>query len=473
MNGERAERHLRLAAEAGLRRSRTLPDFGTAPNARAVFTDCIARLNGVAAALTAVGALDADRADEILLQFQAALAVRHRLHPQTAGPLLRSVRPRPVTVGGPATGSPPEPTTPTTPAAPAAPWRVWPVGRMLPFRDEFVAGELYVLSLLVTAERAQARAVAPMRPAIAGVARHTAFPLPLETATATDDRGTEYQVMVYGGGDGRHWEGRLDIEPAPPAGASWLELAIGDSALRLRIDLTAPVPPADVTTRPQDRQPGEQLLEHVAQQILVTSAGRPGDARRQAYALGDVVAGLEAAGALSPFSPVPGYLAMICERLGIDGHGVAATPAGQLPPPWLSVLAWYGRRHRPPVHDGTASAGTVLPDVDGARIAVAGLHTRGDQTLLHVVAGRDRPGRVAVDAGPLSHPGFCCWLRDDGGQWHVAVPGSWSSDGHGEVTGSLQVLPPLGRDTSRITLLASTLTSQVRAEVPLRWWAAP
>jgi hypothetical protein len=35
------------------------------------------------------------------------------------------------------------------------------------------------------------------------------------------------------------------------------------------------------------------------------------------------------------------------------------------------------------------------------------------------------------------------------------------------------VLPPLGRDCSRVTLLASTLTSQVRAEVPLRWWAAP
>ncbi|HEY2268351.1 MAG TPA: hypothetical protein VGI96_37440, partial [Streptosporangiaceae bacterium] len=67
MDGERAERHLRLAAESGLRRSRTLPDYGTAPNLRAVFTDCIARLNGVAAALTAVGALDADRADEILL----------------------------------------------------------------------------------------------------------------------------------------------------------------------------------------------------------------------------------------------------------------------------------------------------------------------------------------------------------------------------------------------------------------------
>jgi hypothetical protein len=466
VNGERAERHLRLAAEAGLRRSRTLPDFGTAPNLRAVFTDCIARLNGVAAALTAVGALDADRADEILLQFQAALAVRHRLHPQTAGPLLRPARPRPVAVGGPVAATAPAPEA-------AGPWRVWPVGRMLPFRDEFVAGELYVLSLLVTAERAQALAVAPMRPVIAGMGRHTAVPLPLEAATARDDRDTGYQVMVYGGGDGQHWQGRLDIEPAPPAGARWLELAIGDDdALQLRIDLTAPVPPAEVTVRPQDRQPGEQLLEHMAQQILVTTDRWLGGSRRQAYALGDVVAALEAAGALSPFSPVPGYLAMICERLGIDGHGLTAAPTADLPPPWFSVLSWYGRRHRPPVHDGTASAGTVLPDVDGARVVVGGLHTRDGQTHLHVVVGRERPGRLVVDAGPLSHQGFCCWLRDDSGQWHVAVAGSWSSSGR-EVTGSLQVLPPLGRDTTRVTLLASTLTSQVRAEVPLHWWAAP
>ncbi len=35
------------------------------------------------------------------------------------------------------------------------------------------------------------------------------------------------------------------------------------------------------------------------------------------------------------------------------------------------------------------------------------------------------------------------------------------------------MLPPLGRDTARVTLLASTLTGHVRAEVPLRWWAAP
>jgi hypothetical protein len=185
-----------------------------------------------------------------------------------------------------------------------------------------------------------------------------------------------------------------------------------------------------------------------------------------------VVAALEAAGALSPFSPVPGYLAMICERLGIDNHDITAAPTADLPGPWLSMLAWYGRRHRPPVYDGTAAVATVLPDVDGARVALGGLHTRNSQTRLRLVVAPRQSG-PAMDTGPLSHRRFSCWLRDDTSQWHVGVPEAWHGDGDGEVAGALQVLPPLGRDSSRVTLEISTVNRRVRAEVPLRWWAAP
>jgi hypothetical protein len=472
VNRDRAERHLRLAAEAGLRRGRALSDYGAAPGGAAFFTDGILRLSSVAMALTTVGALEAELADDILIQFQAALAVRRRLQPQTgAGPLLLR-RPRQLVPAGAA-----PPPRPARPPAPAAPWRLWPVRRMLPFRDDFVAGELYVLSLLVTADRAQALVFAPLRPAIAGSAGFTGFPEPFARITAADDRGTAYQVNFRGGGTVTQWEGQLVIDPPPPAGARWLELSTGPDAPRLRIDLTAGPPVSDVTVQPQDSQPGEQLLEHAAQQILASSAGHPGDTRRQAYGLGDVVAALEAAGALSPFSPVPGYLAMICERLGIGNHDITAAPTADLPGPWLSMLAWYGRRHRPPVHDGTAAVSTVLPDVDGARVALGGLHTRNNETFLHLMVAPDPSAGPSdgplTDAGPFSHPGFSCWLRDETRQWHVAVPGRWQGDGDGEVTGTLRVLPPLGRDSGGVTLLASTLHSRVRAEVPLRWWAAP
>jgi hypothetical protein len=468
VNRDRAERHLRLAAEAGLRRARALSDSRIGPGPATIFGDCILRLNSVAMALTAVGALEAGRADDILVQFQAALAVRRRLQPPTAGPLLRR-GPRRMAL---AVAAPLRP--PGGPRPPSPPWRLWPVGRMLPFRDEFVAGELYVLSLLVTGRRAHALIFASTRPAIPGGAPFAGFPDAFAKITATDDRGTAYQVTLRGGGSGTQWQGQLVTDPAPPAGARWLELAAGHRGPPLRIDLTVPPPEAEVTVRPQDRQPGEQLLEHAAQQILV-SAGRPGDARRQAYGLGDVIAALEAAGALSPFSPVPGYLATICERLGLEGHGVTAAPAAGLPGPWLSMLAWHGRRHRPLVHDGTAAMGTVLPDVDGARVALGGLHTRDNRTFLHLMTAAQPATGPVVGAGPFSDPGFSCWLRDEHRQWHAAVSESWlgEGDGDGAVSGTLQVLPPLGRDCARVTLLAGTLTGRVRAEVPLRWWAAP
>ncbi len=476
MNRDRAERHLRLAAEAGLRRARALSDTGAGPGSSALFTDCVLRLSSVAMALTTVDAIDVEQADDILIQFQAALAARRRLLPQTAGPLLRR-GPRRL-IPGPAARStqPQSPASPQSsssePAEPAEPWRLWPVGRMLPFRDEFVAGELYVLSLLVTVDRARVLVFAPLRSAIPGSAGFAGFPEPFSQITAADDRGTAYEVNFRGGGSGLQWQGHLTIVPAPPAGARWLELAIGDTAPRVRIDLTVPPPPAEVTVRPQDRQPGEQLLEHAAQQILASSsAGRLADTRRQAYGLGDVVAALEAAGALSPFSPVPGYLATICERLGLADHGITAAPAAHLPGPWLSMLSRYGRRHRPSVHDGTAAMGTVLPDGDGGRVALGGLHTRNEETFLHLVVGPGPAG--AADAGPFSHRGFSCWLRDDARQWHAAVPGSWAAGEDDIVTGTLQVLPPLGRDCSQVTLLAETLTSRVRAEVPVRWWAGP
>jgi hypothetical protein len=469
VNRDRAERQLRLAAEAGLRRARALADDVGGPGTPAVFSDCTLRLSNVAMALTAVGALEAERADDILIQFQAALAVRRRLQPQNAGPLLRR-GPRRLAL----TGTTPPLFQPATLEAPTAPLRLWPVGRMLPFRDEYATGELYVLSLLITADRAEALTIASIRPGVAGGARYSAGPEPFAPVTVADDRGTAYQVSFDGGGgNATRWEGQLTINPAPPTGARWLELATGPGAPRLRIDLTTGPPAADVTVQAQDSQPGEQVLEHAAQQILASAAGRPGDARRQAYGLGDVIAALEAAGALSPFSPVPGYLATICERLGIGGHGVTAAPTAGLPAPWLSLLAWYGRRHRPPVHDGTASAGTVLPDVDGAQVAVRGLHTRDNRTFLHLVVAPGTSTGPILRAALLSQRGFSCWLRDDAGQWHVAVPEAWHSDAAGVGTGTLQVLPPLGRDCSRVTLLARTPASSVRAEVPLRWWAAP
>jgi hypothetical protein len=68
------------------------------------------------------------------------------------------------------------------------------------------------------------------------------------------------------------------------------------------------------------------------------AAPGPGPPATAADGLGDVIAALRAAGALSPLSPVPGQLAALCARLHLTGHGITAPPARNLPGPWLSML---------------------------------------------------------------------------------------------------------------------------------------
>jgi hypothetical protein len=471
VDSERAERHLRLAAEAGLRRALMLPRYDAELRSRDVFTDSIARVHGVAAALIAAGAIDAHRAEAITLQFQAALAVRHRLHPHAAGPLLgppHRWRPGP---HAPAASA--APGVPGAPEAPGArPARVIPVGRMLPFRDEDVAGELYVLSLVITEHQAVAPVVARIRHSVHGggwlPAAHGYVPVSL---TAADDQGTTYIAGLEGGGDLHQWEGRVRFLPPPPPGASWLRLGTGPDDNGFRIDLTAKPATAGAVVTPVSADPGEWLLDNMVRDIVARAVEGTVTVQRRSGGPGDVIAALEAAGVLSPFSPTPGRIATIYERIGITRHGITARPAADLPEPWLSALAYFGRRHRPPVQDGTATVAVVLPEMDGAQLALAGLHTRADQTFLHIVA-RGLPDIAPFGSGQAALLDSGGWLRDDAGQWHVAVSRKRRETGD-EASVVWRVLPPLGRETAAFTLVRTAPGSRATVQVPLSWWASP
>jgi hypothetical protein len=487
MDRERAERHLRLVAEAALRHARTLPSgIGGEVHPYDVLTRCVRPFQWAAAALIAVGAVDTGRADVLLDEIQAALACRH-LSAISSGPAFR----RQAGALGPAAG----PTGPTGPAGPTGPLtgrpvgspaglpeatsvygapRLIPIGRMLPFRDEAGSGELYLMSLLVTGTQAVIPAVARYRPFGRGAGIFPApSPLPpFEGVSATDDRGTSHQVYSHSGQMRPDWSGHLEIRPVPPAGARWLEVS-GAAGASARIDLTRPTGPCDAPVEPRTAPAAEKLLENVAQHILAVAAELPGMAQQTADGAADMVAALEAAGTLSPFSAVPGYLATVCERLGIDDQRIPARPAARLPEPWLSVLACYGRRHRPAVRDGTAAVAVLLPELDGARIALTGLHTMRGHTFLHVF-GRGLAQALPARCGPAAYPAFGWWLRDDAGHWHVAVQRHWEQRfGDGETMLELHVVPPLSHETACCTLLVATRTAQAGVHLPLAWWATP
>jgi hypothetical protein len=114
-------------------------------------------------------------------------------------------------------------------------------------------------------------------------------------------------------------------------------------------------------------------------------------------------------------SPVPGQLARLCVRLGIDGHGITAPPAGDLPERWQDMLA---RRREPQAPAPGILTGTVaeLPELDGAKIAIAGLHHGDRGTIMHLLATG-----VTLEAGwPYAiRPVPALWIRDSYGRWHA------------------------------------------------------
>ena len=88
-----------------------------------------------------------------------------------------------------------------------------------------------------------------------------------------------------------------------------------------------------------------------------------------------------------------------------------------------------------------------LPELDGARIALGGLHSVDGQSYLHVFGCGLPPAWTSRRFGPEARPAFGWWLRDDAGHWHAAVPWEWTEDVRGEMAIMLRVLPPLGQET--------------------------
>ena len=424
-----------------------------------------ARVRRVAQVLTAVSALDDEVADQILGDFELALAVRRAGFPGQPGPgpgsRVRSPAVRPGAAGPGSAG----------PGATSG--RVIRLGRLIPVRDADVSGKVYLLSYAQTASGPQFSLLARTRSrsGSAPARRSPEIPL-LEGFTATDDRGTRYRMRVRdlgGGPDG--WT--LMLDPRPAYDPRWLDLTTTPGEPATRIDLTLPSDATTVTASQATAGLGEHLLHAVAARLLAEAAApqpgsRPGSPPAGAHGLGDVIAALQAAGALSPLSPVPGQLAALCARMDLVGHGITEPPARDLPEPWLSVLAYYQRRktRAAPARDGCAAVAAVLAELDGITLAILGLHNCAGSTVLHIHA-----------SGPMADVSYApeelyywpvIWIRDSGGRWHTTRTRGRSGM-NGEVALRLEVIPPLSRATAWIEVHAAGRSIQSRATLPLRW----
>lgn len=473
MDRERAETQLRLLAEAELRHATTRPVGG------GLLDEChSARLEVVAQALHATHAYDMADANEIQAELAFALGVRQpRQGP--AGPvpyaqanlawLMHSVRYSPA---------------PHRPPSPHAPWRVIPVGQVLRTRVGDVQGELHLLAYAQSAAGARFTAVSYRGPSQALESRNP--PAGVRHAhqfTAVDDRGTSYQFSASLGAGPRRieWSGTLDLDPNPRHEIHWLDLSTAPGEPARRIDLNSrPAAPPDITVTPAAVSPGELLLTDIAAGLLALaspeqvplhpSAARPDPLSQAADGLADIIAAIQAAGALSPSSRLPAQLTGLCARLGINGHGIAAPPAADLPEPWLGLLAYRrGGKPEPVPVSGWAVTAVELPELDGARLTVLGLHNGEHGQLLHLLASGVTP-EYTWHYGTIANRMPVLWLRDCDGRWHAARP---ARSGQLRDTDDfllwLRVVPPVRRGTPWIDVLADGPSAQVRARLPLSW----
>ena len=230
---------------------------------------------------------------------------------------------------------------------------------MISFQGADAVGELYVLSYARIGSGPQLSVFARTRDQSGRW--QPSGPRLFDQFTATDDRGASYQVSIRDIGSGpMGWT--LMLRPDLPHDPRWLDLhpIPGGSAVRIGLDReaseTGPTGAADVTVTKTELSPGEYLLHTIAARLLAAAWSGPldtppvsgltsGALTRLADGLGDIIAALQACGAASPLSPVPGQLATVCAELNVDGPGITAPPADDLPEPWLSVLARYQRRN--------------------------------------------------------------------------------------------------------------------------------
>lgn len=476
MNREGAETYLRRLAEAELRRATTAPGDG------GLLEEChSARLECVALALHAVDAVDMGAANEIQAELALALGLRQpRQGPGGLPPNARAQLARLTEVPR----SPPGPGR-RRPPSPRVPERVVPVGRVIRFRTGDASGELHLLTYVQAAAGARFTAVSYWG---SGQAPDWHRPPPgvllADRLIAVDDQGTRYRFST-GIGPGRtEWSGLVALEPNPPRTIRWLALVPSSGEPGLRIVLTPPSAESAraprITVTPAAVSPGELLLTGIAAGFLALaspeqvplhpSAARAGPLGEAADGLADIVAALLAAGALSPSSRLPGQLAGLCAHLGIGGHGIAARPAGDLPEPWLSLLDYCrrGTPERAPV-PGWAVTAAGLPELDGARVTVLGLHNGTHGQFLHLLASGVTPEytwRYGWIAGRLP----VLWLRDRDGRWHTArLARTAQLRDSDDFLLWLRVVPPLDHGAPQADLVATGLSAEVRARLALTW----
>lgn len=455
---EAAETYLRLLAETELRQAVRSQWYQRGEH--------LGSLRHTAEALATVGAIDGQVADAIVSDMDAALALRNPSRLTGVAP--RGLRSTSVLTTVAFAAPVPPPAAAPLPSTPPGQLGAVPAGQMFRLHDEDTPANLWVLSVVRTPDSTWCAVGAMLQ----GRSRHIPYRLRVPRLRALDDRGGHYGVHFSGYSGATTASGWLSIHPPVPDDVRWIEFYGHLDTPRLRLDLAAGPTPAQLTVDPAaPASPGERLLDAIATDMLTHEVSL-------GASLDTIVAALTAAHALPPASLAPSRLATLCQRALLDaGPGLVAAleagelPAATLPEPWTSVLAHTVRRHKPAVRPGVAPLAVVLPELDGIRFVLAGLHSDADHSLLSVAAQGLPPDDHGHQLGFQWSQWFPWWIRDSAGQWHAARAGGYDQGGPDLATLHLRVVPPLPRSVTRLDVVITGRAARVTAGVPVIWAA--
>ena len=475
-HGPAAETYLRVLAEAELRRALARPRHqppgaGKVPRAIPAAAEGMDRVRAAAEALNVIGMIEDTAAQRLLTEFTAALAVRGMVP-------LRVLQGVPVARWN-------QPRLPA-PGLPGGVVQVVPVGRSLPGgRDSEL---LRLLTLTMAPGRAAALTIAgrvaldrrlPRRELPIGP--FGPYSLPDLGLTFTDDRGTRYQGEISGGGtcDGTWWALELFFSPLPQPGIGWLDITAVTGPATIRVDMAGaassvvqaggPLTPPAADDAPAGLSglppagtgpPGERLLDSIAENLLWSWLWHHG-AGPELRRLTAMAAALAGTGAVQPGSPALNRYAALSHRLGIparDKTPATGAVAAELPHAWSSVLASRGTQDG---REDVIPVAAALPEINGARYALAGMYSSAGSATLRALAWGWQP-----EDEPLNKAPFSWWARDNAGRWHVARQ-VWSDVRRDGAVLDITLIPPLHPAATSLQIILTGPSGRAAVMVPI------
>ena len=410
------------------------------------------RLMLAAESLTATAATEPEVADAIVRGHELALILRRRM-PRAPFGLGWVTRQR-------AAPSRPKPGTYTAIS----------LGAHVPVTVRGQPAEVSLLVLVTDPDRAVITAVARL-PAAAGPEAddedgyEDVMAEFLSGVTVTDDRLGRYQVEYATGEiNDEQWSGWLELVPALRPGCRWLDLVFSPGTAPVRISLEPRRPPPVVTVEELPAQDGAaRFLDIVADDLLRDRSPSEAD-------LALIVTALTETGVTELEDPALRGLAALASRLGLTLPAtIRSVELPELPERWREVLDSAGTVDGPA---GLVPVAAVLPQVDEARWALAGLRSGGESARLFLrgwnVTIDDHRRHLIGRHSASVPPGYSFWARDDAGRWHYAsgFDGDWQErEGNFE----LVVTPPLHPEATRLDLIITAKSARITVEIPLDW----